>query len=750
MGRFILLPVALALLACDGPTATPIDAGRRDAAFPSDAGPDEDLRAPRIDWLAAGEPPVEAPIAPIWTCPPGWRDVTRADGTHVCDPWAESGPESCADDELQVPGDSACARIGPECPKGGGFATVRPTAGRLIFVRDGATSGDGSEAAPFGTIDDALAVATSGSAIVIATGTYEGRFRVPAGVTLAGACVAGTVLTSNIASTTEAVIEPLGTGVVVRDLAITGAQRSAVRASEGTSIELEQVALIDDAYGAIIADEGSVTGRTLRIARTRSRADGRFGVGVVAQYGGQVTLERASIESSRYAGIYAVDPDTAITLRDVALRDHVADVSDENGTCVEVQTGARATLERVVLEHCEVAGLFAWSEGTVIEASDLVSRDHVPQRSSGGFGGGVMIQEDAYVTIRRAWIDRTRHRGISSIGGASLVLEDVIVSGAADSPEVDLAVVAGLELWDGPEVRLTRVVLDGNASHGLFASSEGTRVTGSDVRVRDTIPLEDDGGDGDGIVAEDHATIELERVLVEHVPIWGVEALGDGARVHLTSARIVDDYRGMAVIVLSGGEVELTRAVIDRATTWGAGAQEASLILTDVVIRDTTGVGDMGGSGILAQVGSTVTATRLVSTGGQWGALLAFGEGTQVTLEDAVLRDTVVPSCIPELVCDNFVGIGLVVQERAQVSATRFRIEGNATAGIQITGEAGVDLHGGSVTGHVIGVNVQVSGYDYARLTDDVVYDNEVNLDANELPIPSVGTVATSSNPDHD
>ncbi len=51
---------------------------------------------------------------------------------------------------------------------------------------------------------------------------------------------------------------------------------------------------------------------------------------------------------------------------------------------------------------------------------------------------------------------------------------------------------------------------------------------------------------------------------------------------------------------------------------------------------------------------------------------------------------------------------------------------------------AGLDLSGGIVSGHPVGIAVAVDGYDLSRLSDGVTFvDNETNLDARSLPVPA-------------
>ena len=58
-------------------------------------------------------------------------------------------------------------------------------------------------------------------------------------------------------------------------------------------------------------------------------------------------------------------------------------------------------------------------------------------------------------------------------------------------------------------------------------------------------------------------------------------------------------------------------------------------------------------------------------------------------------------------------------------------------AGAQLAEDGVMDLSDGVISGHPIGVNVQVDGFDLDRLQTRVDYeDNVTNLDSTALPVP--------------
>ena len=183
----VILAILATLAGCGDDAMSVVDS---DAGWGNDAGP--------IDLPTVAEPLPPAPprlaIPPSWDCPAGWRSVSVAEGISECTPWPEGGQLDCPAGEAHFPGTAGCALVGAPCPADGWPAAL--PAGRPVrYVRAPGTAGDGSLTRPFGTINAAIAGATEGDVIAVASGTYDEFFVLPAGVALYGACAAETILT---------------------------------------------------------------------------------------------------------------------------------------------------------------------------------------------------------------------------------------------------------------------------------------------------------------------------------------------------------------------------------------------------------------------------------------------------------------------------------------------------------------------------------------------------------------------------
>ncbi|MGF1465879.1 MAG: hypothetical protein ACFCGT_07070 [Sandaracinaceae bacterium] len=162
--------VLWALVSACGPRVVCSDADGCPGADAGDVGTGPE--PPDIPWLEAGVPPIAPPnIARLvegvpriaWPCPEGWREVTEG-GVTTCDPYPEGGALECPVGEAHFPGEAGCAPIGRACGDGPFPGVEDLDAATLLYVRaDAEPGGDGSEAAPFATLTDALKMRARGT-----------------------------------------------------------------------------------------------------------------------------------------------------------------------------------------------------------------------------------------------------------------------------------------------------------------------------------------------------------------------------------------------------------------------------------------------------------------------------------------------------------------------------------------------------------------------------------------------------------
>lgn len=558
-----VLATSVTSSACGGepPLDSPDGGTNDDAAIDSDGGT------------------IAAPASPSFLpCASGWREVD-ASGVTACDPWPETGVEECAVGQAHFPGEPGCRAVGSACPAGE-WPEDLPDDAQVVFVRAGAVAGDGTRAAPFGTLRDGLGAADVNEIVALARGTYEGGVVVPPLVTIRGACADGTSITG-APSTARAVLLLENAGARVRDVRVGGPVYGIV-VSNATGIELEGVVVDAASDVGLFASGGDLVARDIVVRGTLPDSAGRFGIGVLAIDGARVEIARAVVDENRTAGI-SIDAGSVVHIADAVVRRTSEQlVSGTLGRGVSLQFGASAVLDRVVVEQNTEVAVFAGEGGAAIVMRDAVVRDTRPQMDGTG-GRGVAIATDATATLERVRIDSCRETGLHVIQRSHVVASDVIVRGTR--PQLaDSLFGFGIAVLDA-SFEADRVIVADNTAAGIAV--EGffgpAAATFRDLVVRDTLAAEapTPGWFGRGINVQRDALATFERALVERNHDLGV-SVSDGARVSLGDVDVSDTAEracvattcpdngaGTAVAVFAAGHVDVSRFRFRRSALMG-------------------------------------------------------------------------------------------------------------------------------------------------------------------------------------
>jgi hypothetical protein len=404
--------------------------------------------------------------------------------------------------------------------------------------------------------------------------------------------------------------------------------------------------------------------------------------------------------------VYVRDADGAL-LRNLTLVD---------GSVALWAVRSRVSLDAIVVARFSSAGVYV--ADSTVDARDVVlvdaGRDHVLAASNsdltverlvidGGSGDAIrtfsstLALDDVYVAPRLhlfvSWASTSavlRRAEIFSRGeismylaGPALELEDAIVRrppGAVDAPSV-------VFLSDGMAARLDRVRIERTRGTGLAVATPDTTVIASDLVIHD-------------VAADATGAHALE--------------IGSGAHITLDRAHIAR-AAGLGVLVDAAGSALDARdlAVID-------------------IEPDPSGY---FGRALQIQRDGAATVERLLVQSANEAAVVAAFNG-RVTAVDADVEGTEPRGCVPARCAPAGIGVGAYVG--GAVDLEWFRIASNALVGAQVASNGSLDLARGEVVDNVVGVNVQVEGYDLDRLRDDVAYrDNGTNLDTTSLPVPA-------------
>ena len=659
---------------------------------PRDAGVDAGGDAARPPADVA--PPAEPALPVLTPCPPGWVERERA-GVVVCAPYAGGGPSACASNELHVPGEPSCARIGTACP-GDGVPEGLPADVAVLYVRAGA-AGDGSLASPFGSIGEALAAAPDGAIVAIAPGTYDELLRIGSAVTLWGACPEGVVLTTSepapldVSALSGTITVDAGS-VTVRNLKISGAARPGIWAAvAGTSVELLDVIVEGATAIGIEIENGAHLRATGLIVRDTSGGPTRqLGRGLGVELGAVAEVRRALFERNPEFGIGVIGPSGSIVLEDVVLRDNLPRESNQrDGPGLAVLRGGSARLSRAWVERNRASGVSGIDPGSTVEIEDTWIVDTLPQVLDGWFGRGLSSETGATVTARRVIVTGSHESGAIAAGAdAHLTIEDAVIDESLPR-ESDGWFGRGVGAQLGASLTLARVRIDRSVEAGVWVAGTGSTAALDDVLVRATAP----GVDG------------FTRSV----------AVADGA--HAVANRLrVDGSRGVGVLVARRATFELTDGLV-------TATRDSEL--------------DIPARGVSVQERAIATFARVrIEDSDQYG-LLALTEDSVVEATDLAVVDTHARAC-PTRDCHPG-GTAVGVFGGASLRADGFILRSAELCGVHVGAGANVDLARGAVSGCLVGACVQSEGYDLGRLSNDVRYaDNGLNLDAETLPVPDV------------
>lgn len=637
----------------------------------------------------AGPPPVVIPPASpaepalprLAPCEP-WRETAGDDGIVYCEPWPETGPAACTAAEVHLPGAAGCEPIGVPCPSGP-FADGLP-AKDVLYVAAGASGGDGSRAAPFGRIADAVAAAGPATTIALAKGSYDEAVRLPNQVVLRGACVAETSVHSSAGLVRAGVIDVLGSDVTIRDLQVGPSAMPGIRV-EGTGrrASLSGVLVVDTRYGvfAALGAELACDRVVVRGSHGSRMFPGSFGHGFDIETGAQATLTRVVSEDNE-TGFFAASALTRMEITDAYAR-HAVGGTGFSGVGVYVADGADATLTRIVAEANLGNGVWATGAGTVVRLDGILVRDTAEDAVAQG------LLSDAGASLRggRIRIERTPYLG-AMFATSTVDLTDLIVTDSRTSSKGLWG--AGMLVQDGTLLNIHRAALLRNQYAGLVSFAPGTQAVVEDLIVTDTAP--DPSGLG-----------------------------------------------GYGAIAYRDGALTVRRARLARNTTYGAWVERGRLVLEDVVVSETrSNVAGTEGNGLVVQ--STARVTRALFRDNREIGIRVRAEG-DLDAVDVVVEGTRERSCAATTCASEPSGHGIAAYG-GYTQLQRFEVGGVPLCGLQIAGDGRLTAHDGTLRGNTLGLCAQSPMFDPARDTSAIRFEgNGSDVVTTGVPVSDVAPV---------
>lgn len=293
-----------------------------------------------------------------------------------------------------------------------------------------------------------------------------------------------------------------------------------------------------------------------------------------------------------------------------------------------------------------------------------------------GFGGSTEV------SIEDVAVVQNRSLGIL-VSGASASVHATSCSVAQTQPLSDGSYGTGVAVQTGAEFVATGLLVEANSEAGVMALQAGTTVDLEDVTVRDTRPLPD-GTLGIGIDVWDGASLAGRRLLIEGNHDIGLAANGAGTTVELDDVSVsgtlptADGQSGRGVSVAGGARLLARGLLLDGNQDIGLVARQGGteVELQDSIVRGTRPLPDgTGGWGIGIVEGASLVASGLALEENCDGGLVALHTGTEVDLEDATVWDT---QPLPEGRSGRGIGVGL----GASLNARGLLLERNHEIGL--------------------------------------------------------------------
>lgn len=537
-------------------------------------------------------------------------------------------------------------------------------------------SSNGTRAAPFRTLGDALLWSTDGSRIVLAAGVYPSHYGIDWPVLIEGVCPENVTILGDSPATGALVFQlPPGLVAGIRGVTITGSGPGVV-VFEDTSVGIENTRIHDTQQFGVLAFDGSTMVIAQSSIESTQYAGSQITAGVyvgpgadmyivdsvirgATQHGvasfGTVSLENTLVEGTTPSNtglqgfaLRVMEGGLANVIGSVLARNFrgtivsgasdlnvsdsvMADTEDDEiGDFIILDTMSNATIDWSALVRNKGFGVWA--------TQSTVSLNHswISDTSPGVYDGHGVVS-DGPCQIIKSTLSRNVGMAITCRNGANI--EGTVIQDVAYGPEEQRG--TGMLLFNGPNL-VHRTMVTGASEYGmLFVGTTGaptTYVLAS--RVEHTTGISGGTQQGVGIGAGTNMSLLLEDTLVEDSRGAGIlltQSTGDIKRTIIRdvaqSALSKAVHPVPAITNQPFSEGILFHAITAAPTVtledvWIQGYGRAGMLLNQRA-HDLTRVHASGGTyGLVLQAGATATQDMCELSDNSMGSVLDPGSLT--------------------------------------------------------------------------------------------------------------------------
>jgi len=623
-----------------------------------------------------------------------------------------------------------------------------------------AAGGDGSESAPFTSIQAGLDVAgdADGGLVAVAAGAYPETLelgRGHGGVHLAGRCSELVVIdaSSGNESTPGIAANIVTSEVEVSGVTVTGSSYIGVLVESG-NVAFRDSKVVENEFvgvwayqagihaaaltmegcelkgnttaGAAVQGSGaSITLRQTTIEDTRPDEKGGYGNGVQITNGASLDAEACELTGNTAGGVIAVGSDTSVTLRRTAIVDTKPDDDGTYGYGITATEGASLDAEACQLRGNTSAGVLAYDSGTAVTLRETTIEDTQPDGNQDG-GYGIRVKEGACLHAEACEVKGNTAAGVLAYdSGTSITLLRTAIEDTRPNDTGSLGL--GIYVYDGASLDAEGCEVRGNATTGVAASDSTTSVTLRETVIEDTLP-DETSSLGLGIYVHNGASLDAEACEVTRNTAAGVVADDLGTSVTLRETTIEDTQpdekgqHGYGIDVYLGANLEAEACEVIGNTTSGVIAFGS---YTTVTLQDTRVVSTKRGelftvgTGIFAESGASVVATGVEASLNDGPGIYVTREGTQFTCSGCEIKSNQFAGAV--LVVDSVLqlaechiegtteqenlggGVGIYAEPwlggPPSLSVTDTVIKDNPIAGVWLSGEGNYSLTDNTIQG---------------------------------------------------